>query len=611
MTPPEQLTAWLEEMAPLASLADVRVGRPNPKLTWATIRSLVAVLEGKTTVEGNGVLVRVGVTSSFPYDLPYVQIAGDDADLSGGLVAHVSLGGDICYTRTREMVVDPARPVSVLHEALERALSTLSESWTAPDNHEVLDEFVRYWLPSSKAGHDTVIEAYFSPDERLRSLAAWRRSDLQERGHPARRQPPQDRSASFFAVADQDDLAAPQEFDQLSRRIFGPPGGTALYLPLQASPDLLPPPPGRQWSPGDLRRIVRGSLNPDDLRRLDELLDARPGRRDLIVLGIPRPRREGPGRFSLVAVQLTGMRGGHALRQDTELYGVRLSALDVERRDRALVMQRGGSDIGLSRKRVLLLGCGALGGYMGFALAAAGVGRLALVDRDHFSLGNTFRHVLGRRFVGWRKVDGMARALQERFPYLAVEAHPGWTDRLLAGGKIRIGEFDLIVDATGDATHHLLLAGLLSQLSGSDHPPLLLTWLEALGLGGHTLTVLPGRPGCPRCLYSDPESPLFNVASFSAPGQELGHDELGCGSYHTPFADLDAIKTAEETTRIAVSVLRGQESKGLLRSWKGEPDAFLAAGHRLSIRFHQERRRHLRNGVTYAHSACPGCGAPA
>lgn len=609
MSTTAQLLEWLEAVKSTGVLCDAQVKRANRHLIWAKRHGVIAFLDGCADVLGHEVQVRVGVTADFPDDLPYVQLSAADEELTEQVTGHLEGDGNICFTASREMVFDPERPVELLTASLQAALETLALAWTAPDNGEVLDEFASHWSHAEPSHRPLPsLPLYFTPDERLREVRAWRQADVRRRDPKGRPVPPKPRSqpTAPTVVAVADDPAAPRAFDELTDRPLGPPSLTALYLPLKASPDLLPPKTGRPWSAGDLRRIVRGHLSPSDLAQLDGLLVGRRSARDLIILGIPRPSGSGVGRRAAVAVRLSGMRGGHALLETGSTSGVRLEMQSVTRRDRAFIMQRGGSDDRLSGQHVLLLGCGALGGHLAFMLAAAGVGHLTLVDHDHFSQDNTFRHVLGRRFVGQQKVKGLAHALRERYPYLEVTPCFGRTTQAIADRQVDLKTFDLIVDATGSATHHLRLARLLKD--GSTHPPVLLSWLEVLGLGGHTVTVFPGQQGCPRCLYSDPRAPLWNVAAFSAPHQDVGRDALGCGSYFTPFSDLDAVRTAEFTARRVVEILSGRETRSVLHSWKGDPDAFLAAGHRLAKRFTAVKRRHLRAGVPYASSTCSCCG---
>ncbi|MBB5293756.1 ThiF family adenylyltransferase [Deinococcus metallilatus] len=592
-------------------LANATITTKPQGLPWARNRGIAACLVGDATIGTNSVTLRVGLTSAFPSQLPYVQLVADEGGRADGITAHVGHDGDICYVPTRDQAFDPQTPVEVILDALRRALTTLEDAWTAPDNHELLDEFPLYWVPpAGSKSKPSAIASYFVPDERCRVLAAWRASDegrKDAKGRTSiRRQAAHVPPEPYEAVGDLGGDFGPNEFNRHRDLRMSTPSTSALYLPLEPTPLIVPPLSRRQWTPTQLRDIVRGSLSPENLLVLDDLLTSRKMTADLLVLGIPRPKRAQEHRFGLVAVQVRGMRRGHVLSLDANLLPIQLGPLSVVRRDAAYLMPRGGSTASLLDRKVLLLGCGALGGYVAPMLAAAGVGHLTLVDPDKFMASNTYRHALGRRFVGKPKVTGMEQALHEKYPYLKVTAVEKRTEVALGQGDFQLGDFDLTVDATGDTTHQLMLARALRDFPVAYRPPTLLLWLEALGLGGHHLTVIPGEAGCPRCLYSSPQAPMANAASFGAPYQHIGHDELGCGTFHTPYSDLDAIKTAEEAVRTAIDVLHGRLARSLLRSWKGSPTAFKAAGHQLSERYFKKRGA-LRRGEAYDNPDCPLC----
>ena len=562
---------------------------------------------------GRLVTLRVGLTRDFPDVLPYVQLAAAEDEVTGRFLGHVEWDQNICFTATREVALDPNRPVDLILESLEAAIVTLHSSLLATNNDDILREFASYWA-QALPGQDAlpILFAYFTPDDRLRTVLAWQREDHRYVDAHGKIAPNnvERRTETLTVIAVADDPEAPKAYRQGGSYRFLDPSRNALYLPLQAGKDLIPPRPGRLWSAADLKRIVRANLIASDLALLERVLTGRNLRRDLIILGIPRPGYTGIGRYALVAVAISRMKGAgkqsHLLTQDSGTDGVRIDMQMVRRADRAFIMRRGGGDDTLSSKKVLLLGVGALGGHTATMLASAGIGHLTLVDDDTLSLDNAFRHVLGRMFVGKNKVDGMAVLLRERFPYLRVEPIVGRANQVLKQRRVRLEDFDLILDATASTTNHLTLADFLSKQI--THPPLLLSWLEPLGLGGHVVACFALQPGCPRCLYSDPNIPLTNAASFAAAGQEFGQDAIGCGSYYTAFSDLDAVRTAELAVRTSVNVLKRRSHENLAFSWRGDPAAFLKAGHRLAPRFTKISDGLLSGGLPFSRRDCPNCG---
>ena len=66
---------------------------------------------------------------------------------------------------------------------------------------------------------------------------------------------------------------------------------------------------------------------------------------------------------------------------------------------------------------MLVIGAGGLGCPAAFALAAAGVTRIGVVDDDRVDASNLHRQILhGAADVGELKVVSLARALARRFP---------------------------------------------------------------------------------------------------------------------------------------------------------------------------------------------------
>jgi len=101
----------------------------------------------------------------------------------------------------------------------------------------------------------------------------------------------------------------------------------------------------------------------------------------------------------------------------------------------------------LKASSVLLIGSGGLGSPAALYLAAAGVGRLGLVDDDKVDRSNLQRQILhGESWVGKPKVDSATARLAEINPEIQVETHP---TRLTPDNAEEIAEpYDLILDGS-------------------------------------------------------------------------------------------------------------------------------------------------------------------
>jgi sulfur-carrier protein adenylyltransferase/sulfurtransferase len=101
----------------------------------------------------------------------------------------------------------------------------------------------------------------------------------------------------------------------------------------------------------------------------------------------------------------------------------------------------------LRQASVLLVGAGALGSPAALYLAAAGVGRLGVVDADVVDASNLQRQILhGGSWVGKPKIESAASRLHEVNPHVEVEPHPV---RFSPENAISIArQYDVIVDGS-------------------------------------------------------------------------------------------------------------------------------------------------------------------
>lgn len=153
---------------------------------------------------------------------------------------------------------------------------------------------------------------------------------------------------------------------------------------------------------------------------------------------------------------------------------------------------------GVSQGKVLIVGVGGLGSPAALALALSGVGTIGLIDPDMVELSNLQRQILHQTpDLGRPKVASAREKLLRINPALEVIAYP---ERLQADNLPRLFHaYDFIIDATdGVATKFLINDGAV--LLGKPF-----SYGGIVQFTGQTLTVLPQRTTCLRCLF--PEVP--------------------------------------------------------------------------------------------------------
>ncbi|MDD2534897.1 MAG: HesA/MoeB/ThiF family protein [Eubacteriales bacterium] len=154
----------------------------------------------------------------------------------------------------------------------------------------------------------------------------------------------------------------------------------------------------------------------------------------------------------------------------------------------------------LARSSVLVIGAGGLGSPVLFNLAGAGVGRIAIIDRDVVAASNLNRQFLYTMAdIGKCKAAVAAERLKAYHPDLQVE----WFAEVLTMDRARalIPAFDLVVCAVDN----LKTRRLVNQVCFELHKRLIDGGI--LGFSGYAVALEPGKTPCLDCLFGLSDTP--------------------------------------------------------------------------------------------------------
>ena len=141
--------------------------------------------------------------------------------------------------------------------------------------------------------------------------------------------------------------------------------------------------------------------------------------------------------------------GGAVIESEVGQSLPELSNEEILRYSRHLIMP----EVGMQGQRrlkaasVLMIGTGGLGAPVGMYLAAAGVGRIGIVDFDVVEESNLQRQIIhGTKDLGRRKIESARDRLRDINPHIEIETHE---TRLTSHNAMRLfRNYDIIVDGT-------------------------------------------------------------------------------------------------------------------------------------------------------------------
>ncbi len=189
--------------------------------------------------------------------------------------------------------------------------------------------------------------------------------------------------------------------------------------------------------------------------------------------------------------------GGHPFVQDRQFTADQLS-----RYSRHFLLPEVGEagQAKLLDAKVLLVGAGGLGSPTALYLAAAGVGKMGIVDHDTVDLSNLQRQILHTQDrIGVPKVESARETIHALNPDVEVV---GYQERISSDNIMRLlADYDIVVDGCDNfPTRYLINDACVMTGKPNVHGSI-------FQFEGQATVFYPGRGPCYRCLFPEPPPP--------------------------------------------------------------------------------------------------------
>ena len=244
-----------------------------------------------------------------------------------------------------------------------------------------------------------------------------------------------------------------------------------------------------------LRNFVNVYVNDEDIRHRE---------------GVETPVKDGD-----MIMIVPSIAGGAMTQDEVAARSPELSHEEIARYSRHLIMP----EVGMEGQRrlkaasVLMIGTGGLGAPAGMYLAAAGVGRLGIVDFDVVDESNLQRQIIhGTSDVGRPKIASARDRLHNINPHIDIETYE---TRLSSGNALGLfRDYDIIVDGTDNFPTRYLVNDACVLTSKPN------VYGSIFRFEGQASVFWAERGACYRCLYPEPPPP--GLVPSCAEGGVLG-----------------------------------------------------------------------------------------
>lgn len=429
------------------------------------------------------------------------------------VLAHIGADGHVCYAAKGSLVLDIFDIAGQTLACIDRAAEVLDLSLSGEMNKDLEDEFFTFWH-----GDICILDVYPGDPGNLDVLFAGRGDH-----------------DSHIAFVTNDVVRTRLKLKAMSLTEGELLAGAAFRVRTSAKPKPLqgawPPPtvaPLLQW---------QGLLDPSARRNIERrLLVAYASGRRAALCVVDSPLTQYAFWVAFETANPPGRRSAADAR--VQLYASKAYPMIAVRMDDRYVTQRNAPGRPtLSGKKIALVGCGTIGGFLAELLLKAGAGledgELALIDPDILFPQNIGRHRLGLNRALQNKAIGLKEELAVGAPTANIRALP------VKAEEADLTRFDLIINATGEeALGHYLTVTFARR---GMFVPILTVWVEGPGVAVRGLLRDTVECACIRCLSELQRAPLYPVVNEPVPLELAGH---GCEGLYVPFPASVSIQAA-------------------------------------------------------------------
>ena len=480
-----------------------------------------------------GLLIPCGAVDGIPcevqldptfFDLPRIRLLKIPPELPNA-VPHLGAEGGLCYLAKGTVVLDIYDPVGQSLACLQRAAAVLGQILKGEMIEDLAEEFFAYW-----GGWPCFVDMQGEDLGRQNCIVA------QANGNP------------LWFITDNEDRTT-RKLHSLGYQVTD-----KTVLTYRVKTTAQPRPLTSHWPPKTVGDVLawQSTLDARCRRKIHERIKEGQSKKANGVLIIIESPLITYG-FAVLFDHQVSRKTKLADRKDSS-FGLKVMPVSVIRIDDRYLAQRNiPKSKTLAGKRIALVGCGTIGGYLSDMLVKAGAGtcggKLTLVDFDGLFPQNIGRHRLGFPDLLSNKAEAMAKELKRLSPGAEVHALP------VDVRQAQLGKLDLLIYATGEESLGHWLCGRYGAPT-----PMLSVWIEGPGTAVRALLRANASGACYRCLWHSHRRGELRSTLDALPNILAGH---GCEGLYVPFPASVSVQAASLGAEMALDWINGVHSPAL------------------------------------------------
>jgi len=504
-------------------------------------------------------------------------------------IPHVDIKGKMCLFDLEGALID-TNLCGLLNQCIERAILLLSNGLEGSNKEDFINEFSLYW---SQLPEKRIIKCVIPLEEKTQKIKYVEQIIERRKNEKFSTYQKRTKLGQLFAASDT---------DSFSTWCISGTQKNGFYFCLTTEKYVYPPDAREVLKIEYINNLLGQSLASDCSKIMHKS-----GGDKVFIFQIKQPN----GICICIGVLLK-----NAIIEQTDIVyqikdtpNLKIHPLSVQRIDKYYLMNRT-KDVAISdRKKLLLIGCGSIGGYLSNELVKVGFEDITFVDEDFLCEDNIFRHFLGIEYVGQYKAEALVKYFKKNIPHIKLKAVDENVKSLIADGSIELNDYDLIISATGN--HNI--NRWINKIVYNDciKIPIIYVWNEPLDIGCHVAVIRSIYTGCYECFFRRDilTQELYDATAYCAPRQVITRSYTGCGGFFVPYGSTISLKSTALCMDWINKALDGRCSDNVLISLKGEGYYFEKAGFKASdIYRNQTKGLEITIGERFQDKYCEICG---
>lgn len=478
---------------------------------------------------------------------------------------HIDNKGKLCLFETEGILIDQNLP-GILIQSLFRAQSILKDGISGKNRGDFIEEFELYWsqLPDGRLTHFVV-----PVTESSQSVKCILKTVSQRK---------KEKQSEYLKRLNSSSIYIGKDSESLKRWKLGNASIlNAAYFVVFSQNLIFPPDIRKAVSLDYLNNLLQMVPEKDVSKILSGL-----SRNKVIVFAIKQPTGiTNYIGFFVKGGKLEKHQGKYLLNNIKQL-----QPLVVSRADKKFLLKRtSGKELDIDKKKILVAGCGSIGGHLICELAKAGYEDITIVDDDILTEENIFRHILGMEYVSKYKCVAMEEYIRKNIPEVSIKSLAEKFEDAVMEEDLELNSYDLIISATGNHNLNRWINSFIME--HRINTPVIYAWNEVYGIGNHVAYFKYDNGACYECLFGRDEETgeLYDKTSYCASGQKITQNAGGCGKNYVPYGDVISIKTVLMCLDVVKAVFENKVESNLLVSAKGDDSYFINQGLKTSGRY--------------------------